>query len=421
MKKKKDDYDQMTLDDLVAGDVDFNEKKDGLSIYDTANPEYGKSNVLIGAKYKASLLENKLMAISLSRIQAWDFIDEGENGGLVCELKASELRDLLDANAGSFYQQLEPVARAMTSRSIGITNPEKNSFEYMAVITNAKYENGTLTIRYNYSLKKYIRNLNSNFTLLSLPTMLSFKGNYSFRLYELLRSRAYYPKGVMRTEDAFKIDFGLAELKLEMGVVNAELDSVRRILNGNESPDFEKAVEKSPEQTFRTWYELRRRVLLPAVEEINEKTELTCSFEPKKGGRGNKVYGVTFYVQYKKERKAEEVIIEEKKELTEDEKIEFYISVREIVPIRLSIKDVRAISEAAEFQLSKIQKACDALEMTREKVDNVTGWLITAIKKGYEAKSKSSDAKKEKVEKTGFSNYDERQYDMDALEKLLVE
>ena len=48
-------------------------------VYFQNNTDYVKSNFLIGAKYKSSLLENKVMAISLNKIKD---AEEDKEGGL---------------------------------------------------------------------------------------------------------------------------------------------------------------------------------------------------------------------------------------------------------------------------------------------------------------------------------------------------
>ncbi|MCR5785455.1 MAG: replication initiation protein [Eubacterium sp.] len=381
---------------------------------------YSKSNFLIGAKYKSSLLENKIMAISLEKIQKKEFFDEGEEGGLICEIKASELRKLLDANSGSFYKQLEPVAQAMTSRTIGMTDPDKREFEYISVINKAKYKDGIFTIKYNSDLKKYISNLQNNFTILELTTMLKFKSVYSFRLYELLRSKAYYPKGEEREDNTFLISFNLNELKLDMGVVNADLDSVRRVLNNQKAPDFDLAVERSPEKTFKTWYDFRRKVLDVATVEINEKTDMSVSYEAKKSGRGAKVYGVDFTVslgnESKDDLKAEVVDVKKKKaKLTEAMKDEFIDNLSDYIEEALKVKDLRSIAEASEYDMGTIENAYTLLKKQNKEIDNVVAWLIAAIQGGW---SNDEPVKRAAGKSNSFSNFESRDFDSDELEVM---
>ena len=224
---------------------------------------YSKSNFLIGAKYRSTLLENKLMALSLSRIQY-----NKEKNELFAKIKASEIRRLLNTNTGSFYTQLDDTAKMMTGKSIGISDAEKQEFCYIAVVTKAEYKNSELYVQFHSDLKKYLYNIKDKFTPLQLSIMLSFKNVYSFRLYEILKSKSFYPKWEKRNDNLFRFEISLSELKLELGIVNSELDEVRRVLRNSTNPDYDKAVEKSPEVMFSTWYDFRRYVVDKAIKEI---------------------------------------------------------------------------------------------------------------------------------------------------------
>ena len=198
-------------------------------VYESHGDLFPKSNSLINSKYKASLMEQKLFNIVLSRLQHRQFEDEGEIGGLVCTLKASELKNMLGVTGGSFYTQLKTAAASMTSTTIGYVNDEIEAFKYMSVITSAEYKKGLFTVKFNYELKKYLIN-EAPFTVLDLPIILSYRSVYSLRLHEILLSKCYKKKrpGVSHytkrdsTEGKFKIDIGISELKLSLGVVNAD-------------------------------------------------------------------------------------------------------------------------------------------------------------------------------------------------------
>ena len=61
------------------------EKSDNITIID--NDDYSKPNFLISAKYKSSLMANKVLAISLSRLQE---AEDSKDGVLISDIKASE-------------------------------------------------------------------------------------------------------------------------------------------------------------------------------------------------------------------------------------------------------------------------------------------------------------------------------------------
>lgn len=379
--------------------------------------KYSKSNYLISAKYASSLLENKITAISLAKIQKKEYVED-KNGRIVCNMTANELRKLLNANAGSFYSQLEPVAINMTSRTLGFSDPNKNGgvFDYISVVDRARYENGTFSIFYNSDVKEYLSDFKANFTVLELPIMLKFKNVYSFRLYELLSSKSYYRKGIpkeLKTQ-VFNIEFNLSELKLDMGVVNAELDAVRKELNNKQAPNFDRAVEKSPEKKFNTWYEFKRSVLDLAIKEINEKTDMKVTFSPLKGGRGGKVYGVEFIVDLTgRNVDAIKDVISSKEKMTEDEKIDFIIDVKCLLK-GFPTKDVRAICKTSGYNFEKIEKAYELLKKQND-IENPTGWILSCLKNGYDDHFKASNNKI-----NSFNNFHQRTYDYDELEKELL-
>ena len=266
-------------------------------VYESHGDLFPKSNSLINSKYKASLMEQKLFNIVLSRLQHRQFEDEGEIGGLVCTLKASELKNMLGVTGGSFYTQLKTAAASMTSTTIGYVNDEIEAFKYMSVITSAEYKKGLFTVKFNYELKKYLIN-EAPFTVLDLPIILSYRSVYSLRLHEILLSKCYKKKrpGVSHytkrdsTEGKFKIDIGISELKLSLGVVNADSKAVKAILVDSAYPDYDKAVERASEKSFKDWYEFRRGVIDVAVKEINEVDNGTyVTYEANTAGHGGKV------------------------------------------------------------------------------------------------------------------------------------
>ncbi|MCR5690787.1 MAG: replication initiation protein [Eubacterium sp.] len=372
---------------------------------------------MISAKYASSLLENKITAISLAKIQKQEYTED-ENGRMVCSMTGAELRHLLHANKGSFYSQLEPVAINMTSRSIGFSDPSRNGgeFEYISVIDKAKYKDGVFSVYFNPDLRYYISELEKNFTIFELPIMLNFKNGYSFRLYELLSSRAYSSKYEKNQTGTYKITFNLSELKLSMGVVNAELDAVRRELNTKKVPDYDKAVAQSPEKKFEKWYEFRRCVLNVATEEINEKSDIYVEFKPLQGGVGNKTYGVEFYVTRKNQRKEKQD--QGQVDLTEDQKFQFHIQLNSLLQeYQVNLNDILAISQASGYNYDLVAEAKAQLDYAGD-VKNPVGWLISCIKKGGYQTTPVKMAKK-----NSFHNFEQRKYSreqMDDLEKILL-
>lgn len=410
-------------DEMEKRQMEKEEKGTAVVTYESQQDSFSKSNSLISSKYKASLLEQKLLNIVLARLQQRNYVDRGETGGLVCEIRAKELKEMLGTTGGSFYTQLKPAAAAMTSRTIGFINDEAEEFKYVSLITSAEYKNGTFTVKFNHELKKYLTP-KTQFTVLELPVLLQYKSVYSLRLHEMLLSRCYKRKRygankyIENTSDGkhFKVEMNLSELKLSLGVVNAESSAVQRILSGSPAPDYDKAVEKATEKSFDTWYDFRRKVIETAVNEINKiDNGIMVRYEPVKGGWGGKVHGVTFYVDFMEKGEENEEKKKEKEDkitLTEDEQFEVQVAVKNIIKEKLSYKDIRTICEAAGYDLEKVKTAYQVAEYSSN-ITNLVGFLVTAIKNEYTVPVK-------KRKKNNFNNFEGRDYDFDELEKQLI-
>lgn len=369
------------------------------------NEKYSKSNFLISGKFKSSLYENKILAISLAKIAKHEYVTDPDTKEIVCSMRAAELKQMLGAKNGSFYDTLENTAAAMTSRSIGFSDPESHEFEYISLVTKADYKQGVFNIRYSPHFAPYIADLKSNYTVLSLPTMLNFDSVWTFRLYELLRSKCYYPKGQEREDGKYIFQISLAEIKLELGAVNADTDAVRKVLSKTTNPDYEKAIERSKEKTFDSWYEFRRKVLDKAISEIEVKTDMCVQYEPQKAGRGGKIFSLLFCVT--KDIAAYESRMAIQK-LTEDEKFDVEAETKFLFKEeRLNLNSIRSICEAASYDVEKIRNAYNAYKASHSIIDNVAGWVVSAIKEGYESS---------KI----YTNFEQRDYDIIDIESKLL-
>ena len=216
------------------------------------NDIYARSNFMISAKYKSSLYANRLMALSLSKINT---ASESEEGFLTVKIKGREIKNAFGSKSGDFFRQLDNTARDMTGQTVGYTDADSQSFTYIAAVIKAKYEDGEFAITFHNELKPYLQNLSQNYSTFSLKIMMKWQSTQTFRFYELLKSRMYHRKNDYAPDNnLFRLQFDINELKLCLGIVNAELADVRKILNKSKgTPEiWAKAVEASPEKTYST-------------------------------------------------------------------------------------------------------------------------------------------------------------------------
>lgn len=384
-----------------------------------SSENYKRSNTLISSKYKSTLFSNRLMAISLSKITN----DEAEidaAGGITLKISGNEIQNLFGSTSHDFFKDLDSTANSMTGRTVGWSNPETKEFEYTSVVTNAKFKDGIFEIEFNKNMNKYLKELDSQYTVLNLPLMLSFKSVYTFRLYEILKSKSYVPKKILSENKKFKIQFDVDELRLILGVVNAELESVQKVLNKTKGkPDYARAVEVSPEKIFVQWYELKRNCIEVAVNEINknEMSGMYVEYEPLKKGRGGKVYSVVFYIELIDDKSKNnqnddvEVIDLDEKQIPHIDKIineeDFLENVMDLIDEKIKIKDARRIAEASNWNIDIIREKYNLTKS--QDIENIVGWMISAINNDY---SISVSKKKNKF------NFEQRKYDFDELERL---
>lgn len=385
------------------------EKNENITIID--NDDYSKPNFLISAKYKSSLMANKVLAIALSRLQE---AEDSKDGVLISDIKASEIKNMVGGNKGSFYKTLEKTAREMTGRTIGISDPESHMFSYTAVITQAVYSKGVFRIEYNRHLTKYLKEIKRNFTRLKLSVMLKFQNVYAFRLYEILKSEAYPRAYRQKGTNIYIKRYSIAELRFLLGVANAELNIVQNILSDKKNPDYEKAYEKTPEKVMDTWSDLKRYALDPAIKEINQISDIFVDYATSRSGYGGKVDHVEFKIVLNSEDENEELTecaAEDAEILAEDDAID---RTYELFNGALKMKDVRSIVKEAGCDFIKIKNAFEVYN-SQQNVKNITGFMIKAIQEGYQ-KVPKKDQKRNKFDFDGQADYG----DMDELENQIL-
>ena len=81
----------------------------------------------------------------------------------------------------------------------------------------------------------------------------------------------------------------------------------------------------------------------------------------------------------------------------------------------LSENDILSIVKASDNNITKCQTAKKLLTQQTTKINNIVGWLIQAVTNNYQAVSQSPPAAK-----NSFHNFQQREYDFDSLEHLLL-
>ena len=378
-----------------------------------------RDNMLIRAMYTGSISESKILLQAL--------YDSQRTRQTVLTYSTEEIAECIGTSSGkSIYQVLHRAVKNMLRNTIIIHDSKKNYTEGFVMVPYCSYGHGVLTIELNQRIMPYLTDIKSTYTAMDIKKLQNFGGkkasrNFALRLYEILRTSQYILEG----QDAprYVTEYmTLEEMKLRTGLVREVESGLELMLekHGMVQETLTKAGDMYPE-----WKDLKKRVLDPAVKEINETTHLHTEYEPKKVGSSGKIVGLTFrtrftdgYVPKKKEKDSEDG--------------NNLSSVQEIIKEPISDEDARVILDAADGDIEKVRKAYKAAEKQSEskKIWDLRKWMVSAIKGGWETDSKPVEkddrtkktADEGRIEKEHYKRYgfSPNQYDMDELEEELL-
>lgn len=385
------------------------EKNEIINYYDSKD-NYKKSNFLIGAKYKSSLWENKILALCLSKIND---AFEDDKGNLIVKLKGSEVKQVFGSSSGNFYKRLYQISLNMGGRIVGIIDPESQYFDIMPVVARCTYDSGEFTMIFNGYLNKYLKDIKSNYTQLSLQNIMSFSSVYALRLYEIIRSKMYYPKGVINRDNKFAIKMSIAELKLEMGVVDIDQTSIKNKIN-KENPDYDEML-KNAKGMYESWSEFRKFVIEPSMKEINEKSELEVDYDTTRVGRGGKTKFITLYAKVKEIKGNSQDVVPY--QLTEEEKEDIECDVLRLIKEPIRMRDAKAILTAANYSYERVKEVYETT--AGKEISNLVGFMIAGLKNDYQTVPSKAEPKSN-TPNTQFHRFEQNEYDMNKLEEALL-
>ena len=222
-----------------------------------------KSNELIQkARYNLTVQQQKLILFAISKIKKNDLpnkvyelsIDE------VCSVMGLELDE-----GGTYYKRIKDDLIKLTSR-LWVKFPDREST--ISWIGDAEIIplSGTVYVKFHEKMAPFLFELQNRYTQYQLYEVLTLKGKYSIRLYELLRSY------IMQDE--------LQEGKEKE--VSFSVDELRELLCC---------------ESYVKWAEFNRCVIRKAVDEINACSDVVrISYDTFK--RGKNVTRVNFIIGY---------------------------------------------------------------------------------------------------------------------------
>ncbi|ASF47093.1 replication initiation protein [Methylovulum psychrotolerans] len=201
-----------------------------------------QSNQLVEARYNLPLAEQRLILTMISRIQPDD-----EDFKPYC-ISVGELAEFLGVDKASAYRECKKTTENLLKRVVNID--ETDGLLQIGWVSSAKYVDGSGEVNLSFDplLKPYLLKLKGNFTSSKLEMLLSFKSQYTIRIYTLLKQ---YEKLKER-------EFDLEFLREVLGL--------------------------RPDQ-YQLYADFKRFILVAVQKELTQKSDLYFNFEEIKGGR----------------------------------------------------------------------------------------------------------------------------------------
>ena len=334
-----------------------------------------RANLLIESRYRASMMETKVMTIGLYKLQ------KQLSQNLTVTFTKAELASVMGVeNQTWIYEQLRRVSKRIVQHFHHIENPEEQEFQSFAIVTKAEFKQGTFSITFNEMIKPYLFHLEDKFTKMQMDILMSFdmsKNNFAFRLYEILRTDLYK---LTPNRKYLLIRFGVSQLKIMIGVVNTDDPAIQDAIDRGADPDYivEKIAVNGETKMYDKWYDFRRYILEPAMKEINEKTDIHVDYKLEKGSKGGKVQSIVFILSKNKN------YIEEKPEPEPSEvTLAQLIALEEFMEEPLSTSSKASLIKAANGDLERIRQAYYFAKQQPE-VRNLVGFMVSALKGNYE-------------------------------------
>jgi len=214
-----------------------------------------QSNTIVEARYNLPLGEQRLILTMISKIQPED------EDFKPYRISVKEFTEFLGIDTDSAYRECKKITEKLLTRVINVE--ESDGLLQIGWLSAAKYIDGSGMVNLSFDplLKSYLLQLKSGFTSCKLTMLLSFKSQYTMRIYTLLKQ---YQK--------------LKTREIEMPLLR-EMLGIR--------------VEQ-----YKRYNDFKKDVLERTKKELIEKADLYFEFDEIKYGR--KIGALEFHIFTKK-------------------------------------------------------------------------------------------------------------------------
>ena len=219
-----------------------------------------QSNSLVDARYHEPLSarQQKIVLSVVSKIQ----IDDEDFK--IYEVRIRDFHEMLGLEGEPKYTEMKKITEELLKKSLEITR-EKGRLLQVNWFSSIEYfeHEGRIEFSFDPKLKPYLLDLKKAYTSYRLSNILSLSSASSIRLYELMKKWEYLGKWEITIE----------KLKDRLGI---------------------------KQQSYNVYGNFKNRIIVPSINELNEKTDIQISFKEIKTGR--KVVGFEFTIRHSPEK-----------------------------------------------------------------------------------------------------------------------
>lgn len=364
-----------------------------------------QQNQLAEARYKLSPREQKLLLYVIAMIEP-----EAQDFGK-CKVAVKDYAELTGLKTDDLYQELRDSALAIREKTLvvenvlepGMKKPVRRHGSWFEYVDEAVGD-GHITIKLSSWLKPLLIHVRREFFRYRLGYALGLKSEYAIRLYQWLKRWQF-----VRRKSA-----SIQQLRLELGAT--EVDTDGKIIREN----------------LAAYKHFKNKAILPAVKEINAKTDLSVSFAEEKTQGSKAVAGIMFSIKENLEN------LETLKPIALPERPQMELSLDPgNIPTQDEVRPTLA-ELSKEFGLSGIQENAlqgyvsrEGLEYLLEKAEIVrsspranAGQAFMAALKGDWQKPKTIDKKRPAKKATAPANLhpeDAPKIDLDGLARTWID
>ena len=308
-------------------------------------------NKIIEAKYKLSVGEQRLIKYLIS------MIDKEDEDFKVYRISVADLSRLMDTSDNDMYRKVKVSSKKLISNVLTFEGLDGRELQ-VSWLSSAEYipKEGVVELEFSPKLKPFLLQLKKYFKAYELGNIIHLKHTYSIRIYELLKQ--YETIGHRR--------FLVENLRTLLMIGDDE---------------------------YKQFSDFRKRILVAAQKELNEKTDISFTWDEEmdKEGRKQKCVAIVFFIKPQVRKLSEEfesVAIAPPSPPQDTGKRPagngIYGSVFQKL-VGFGVAETTAEALVNEYGGQRIEYAIAHAQAQQKegKVKNMAGFLVESVRSGY--------------------------------------